>query len=44
MVFNDLLDKFLAATLWIWLPFYVLPDLLRDARERLRKIRTKRQA
>ncbi|HWQ60204.1 MAG TPA: hypothetical protein VN420_03580 [Candidatus Fimivivens sp.] len=44
MVLNELLDKFLAATLWIWLPFYVLPDLLRDARERFRKIRAKKRA
>jgi len=37
MTLNDFLDKFLRATLWIWLPFYVLPKLFNEVRERYRK-------
>lgn len=42
MTLNDFLNKFLRITLWIWLPFYVLPDLWRDAREKLSTMRRKR--
>lgn len=35
--FNDILDEFLLMTLWIWLPFYVLPMLVREVSEQLRK-------
>jgi hypothetical protein len=37
MVFNDILDKGLRMTLWVWLPFYVLPMLFREVLEKYRK-------
>ncbi len=35
--FNDILDEFLRMTLWIWLPFYVLPILFKQVQERFRQ-------
>jgi len=43
MTFNDFLDRFLRVTLWIWLPFHVLPGLLHDAKEKFERSRRKRR-
>jgi len=37
MNINDSVDKFLKKTLWLWLPFYALFDLIQDLGERTRK-------
>lgn len=34
---NKTLDNFLKKTLWLWLPFYALFDLIRDMGERMGK-------
>lgn len=37
MNLNSSIDNFLKKTLWIWLPFYALVLLVREARERIEK-------
>jgi hypothetical protein len=37
MDLNKFFDNFLKKTLWLWLPFYALFDLIQDAGERFRK-------
>lgn len=34
---NDLIDNFLRATLWIWLPFTALIKLTRELLEKMEK-------
>jgi hypothetical protein len=34
---NQFIDNFLRGTLWIWLPFYALFALLREAGEKWRR-------
>lgn len=34
---NQMIDNFLRSTLWIWLPFYALFSLLREAADKVRK-------
>lgn len=37
MNLSDVIDKFLAKTLWLWLPFYAFFDLLKALSERNKK-------
>ena len=37
MNMNAAIDKFLKRTLWLWLPFYALFDLIKDASEKFGK-------
>jgi hypothetical protein len=36
MNLNSEIDKFLKRTLWLWLPFYALILLIREAREKFK--------
>lgn len=35
---NTRFENFIKATLWIWLPFYILVPLLRMSKDRIRKM------
>lgn len=37
MDLTKIVDNFLKRTLWLWLPFYALFDLIRDMGERMEK-------
>ncbi|NTW13511.1 MAG: hypothetical protein HGA31_00580 [Candidatus Moranbacteria bacterium] len=35
---NTRFEDFLDATLWLWLPFYILFPLVRNAKDKIRKM------
>ncbi|MEI6650006.1 MAG: hypothetical protein WCL23_01070 [Candidatus Moraniibacteriota bacterium] len=35
---NVRFEDFLAATLWLWLPFYILFPLVRNSKDKLKKL------